>query len=1238
MRTPCKLTALHNLITRSSSVLSRLVALGLALAVVTLALAAQRRLAVTAQEPSGGRAPNINLVEIASDPNGSTGIAHHQPTNSLLLSSGSGMELFGADGARIALSRIGVHQGRLASVRESGSGFVAGAVFAGAGSPGAIVRLSLSDLPDTPRAQSSQSFWTVLEGETGLVSGLYSGRRNSPATSSDSSDSFGAVLGSDLIAVTTAGGVWRIDSEGNARRVTAMITARSDNAEESPVSFEAVTLAPNDPATYGALAGKILAVAGRQGLIYVIDSGGRVESFDLGIRHLNNLLLIPANENLFGVTIDRRTAGQPRDQIRSQGTIWGAPAADFTSVVGDFLVTQTGGEACQCQPAIWRVRWNGAEFEKTRLAEIADAPQGVEWGQVTFSPFGAELFNETPGADQQPNLSLVKSVTDLSGGFIQPGDILEYTLTLSNPSSRPVGRSFIAEFIPANTDYVAESSRITAGANAGAKTDAIDDDQVDAFKSGDRVVQINIGVGTGAGGHSSGLLRGGTLAPGESSTIIFRVTVKTGLSEGAPIINGAQWGAEDIYPGGNSNTVSNIVGPPLKLEKSVTDLNGGQALPGDTLEYKLTLINQSFNPVVRSFIAEFIPRGVTYVANSVRITAGPNTGPKTDAIDADQVDYYPTVGANGQLNIATGAGAGGHDANGALIGGGLAPGEGTTIVFRVTVNPITSAETVIVNGANAGANDVYPIANSNLVSTPISCRTIILSPAAGALPAGSLGAAYSQTFTQTGGLAPINFSVAAGALPPGLTLNATTGALTGTPTQAGDFSFTIRATDAGGCAGSAAYMLRIGPPCEPPRIIAQPEDRVICYDTQVTIFAAASGTNLRFQWRKNGENIPGATASTLTFPNAVGSDTGRYSLVVTNECGTVTSREALLTVRSNTIITQPVSLVRTVGESATFSITVTGIGAFTLQWRRAGQNIPGANASTFTIPSVGRSDEASYDVVITNDGCRPLISASATLTVRCLPITVSPVALPVGVVGTPYSQTFTQTGGLAPIRFIVTSGPLVPGLTYDEPTATLAGTPTQAGQFPFTITAVDANSCRGIQSYLLTVTQSSVPDCRQTLCFRSASFYSLNTGTPLIPNGSVVIGGVNSGNPVSTTDPLVKQALDEQFGTFNSEFVAAQLNLLSASALSSEDLAAVMAASLGCYGLQFSSVTLSDGKVLSPQSPLSDLMASAAFVARETGTERDKCILIRLLGALNGSIPANVCNKPAGPVDFSSCQ
>ena len=64
--------------------------------------------------------------------------------------------------------------------------------------------------------------------------------------------------------------------------------------------------------------------------------------------------------------------------------------------------------------------------------------------------------------------------------------------------------------------------------------------------------------------------------------------------------------------------------------------------------------------------------------------------------------------------------------------------------------------------------------------------------------AAQVGVAYSSALTATGGVAPYTFSISSGSLPPGLTLNASTGAITGTPTTAGTYSYTAKVTDSTG--------------------------------------------------------------------------------------------------------------------------------------------------------------------------------------------------------------------------------------------------------------------------------------------------------------------------------------------------------------------------------------------------------------------------------------------------------
>src|ERR1035437_1469697 len=74
-------------------------------------------------------------------------------------------------------------------------------------------------------------------------------------------------------------------------------------------------------------------------------------------------------------------------------------------------------------------------------------------------------------------------------------------------------------------------------------------------------------------------------------------------------------------------------------------------------------------------------------------------------------------------------------------------------------------------------------------------------------PDGHVGAAYSHTFPSGGGIAPLTFSIIAGSLPLGLTLNAATGLVSGTPTSAGTFPFTIQVQDAFGAINSVACSI-----------------------------------------------------------------------------------------------------------------------------------------------------------------------------------------------------------------------------------------------------------------------------------------------------------------------------------------------------------------------------------------------------------------------------------------------
>jgi len=76
-------------------------------------------------------------------------------------------------------------------------------------------------------------------------------------------------------------------------------------------------------------------------------------------------------------------------------------------------------------------------------------------------------------------------------------------------------------------------------------------------------------------------------------------------------------------------------------------------------------------------------------------------------------------------------------------------------------------------------------------------------------PAGTLGEPYVHTFLLTGGTAPFAWTITAGSLPPGLSMDPATGQVTGIPEVSGNYSFTLSVTDASGIAITATCSIRI---------------------------------------------------------------------------------------------------------------------------------------------------------------------------------------------------------------------------------------------------------------------------------------------------------------------------------------------------------------------------------------------------------------------------------------------
>lgn len=171
-----------------------------------------------------------------------------------------------------------------------------------------------------------------------------------------------------------------------------------------------------------------------------------------------------------------------------------------------------------------------------------------------------------------------------------------------------------------------------------------------------------------------------------------------------------------------------------------------------------------------------------------------------------------------------------------------------------------------------------------------------------------------------------------------------------------------------------------------PVITVQPQPGSVSPGSPFTFSVTASGANpLLYQWRKNSNAITSfTTSSNFTILNAQQTDSGFYSVIVSNAFGTATSVDAFLTVQCTApagFAAQPVNQTLNSGGTINLSVTASGTAPFTYQWYRNGSPLVNATNSTFTKANAQASDSGQYSVIINNCFDSPITSASAIVSI-----------------------------------------------------------------------------------------------------------------------------------------------------------------------------------------------------------------------------------------------------------------
>jgi Concanavalin A-like lectin/glucanases superfamily/Putative Ig domain len=290
------------------------------------------------------------------------------------------------------------------------------------------------------------------------------------------------------------------------------------------------------------------------------------------------------------------------------------------------------------------------------------------------------------------------------------------------------------------------------------------------------------------------------------------------------------------------------------------------------------------------------------------------------------------------------------------VAGGVAP-----ITFAVTDGALPQGLSLGTQGLLFGlasqtgdveftvtATDALGCMGSRNYQMDISCST---NPITTAVPGPAVrGASYAQFFTNP---AVQSFSITAGTVPPGLTLESVgpgIAVLTGTPGATGAYAFTVSGLLTNFlCTVRSNFSLSVSDLA----FAIQPTNQNVLPGTNVTLTAlAVAGGPLAYQWRFAGTNLPGATNASHTFTNAnLAEHHGLFSCqAVAGEYSAISSNALVyVLVRPGYVVGLATNLSALQGSTFTLSVVVTGAPPIWYRWIRGGVAIATSAVPFLTI-------------------------------------------------------------------------------------------------------------------------------------------------------------------------------------------------------------------------------------------------------------------------------------------------
>ena len=454
----------------------------------------------------------------------------------------------------------------------------------------------------------------------------------------------------------------------------------------------------------------------------------------------------------------------------------------------------------------------------------------------------------------------------------------------------------------------------------------------------------------------------------------------------------------------------------------------------------------------------------------------------------------------------------------------------------ITGTPTTAATTThtfTLRDSSAPSQTVQQTLNLT-VDPPLSITTT-------SLPDASIAAAYNQPVETVGGIGALTFSIVlpgTGTLPSTLSLDPTTGMISGTPTApAGTFPFTVRVADTSGQQDTQALSLRVTP-TTPPQITTtslpngtagQPySQRVQATGGIGTLAWSVSAGSLPAGLNLNPSGPLGGTISGT--PLSGGSF--NFTLRITDSSGQ-TDTQALSINMSPLSITTTSLPSGSIGQAYSQQLQTIG-GIAPLNWSiSAGTLPPGLNLSQTGVISgtpIAPAGTSSFTVRAQDAGGQSDTQALSIVINLFNAPNITTTTLEGGTVGQSYNQTLRANGGIGALTWSVSAGSLPAGLTI-SPAGTISGVPTNVGISNFIITVIDTFNQSDTQALSITVTPaleittSSLPNAKEGEAY-SATLQSSGgvppvswSVTPPLPSGLNLNSstGVITGTPAPLT-------------------------------------------------------------------------------------------------------------------------